>query len=196
MRYTKDHRKRTNKRIVEIASRRFRQDGIHAVGIAGLMSEAGLTHGGFYSHFKSKEDLITTSVAHALKKSFLRLKTHTQKNGDNLNALVSAYLHPVHREKPEKGCVFAAIGPELSRRPEESKEFINTLLEQFISMIDHYLPQTVPREKRHQTAMSIAALMVGAIQISRMLTDDRERDAVLENGIKSALLLAQAAASF
>ncbi len=194
MRYTKDHREKTNKRIIDIAARRFRQDGIHAVGIAGLMSEAGLTHGGFYSHFKSKEDLVTTALAHALEKSLSRLKSYAKKNGDDLNALVSAYLHPAHRDKPENGCAIAAIGPELSRRPKESNAVINDLIQAFIDMIDHYLPQTLPREERHRTAMSIASLMVGAIQISRILTDDRQREAVLENGIKSALLLAQAAA--
>ena len=108
------------------------------------------------------------------------------------NALVGAYLHPVHREKPEKGCAIAAIGPELGRRPEESKTIINDLIEQFIGLGDQYLPQTLSPETRHQAAMSIASLMIGAIQISRMLTDDKERDAALENGIKASLLLAQA----
>jgi TetR/AcrR family transcriptional repressor of nem operon len=191
MRYTKDHRENTYKRIVDVASQRFRKDGIQAVGIAGLMSEAGLTHGGFYSHFKSKEDLAIKAISQALTDTLSVLEGYAEDNNGGLQALISAYLHPVHREAPEKGCAIAAIGPELSRRPKASQQVISGKIEQFFGLIERHLPRTWGAEKRHRTAVSIFSLMVGALQVSRMMRDGKQRDAVLKDGIEAALALAE-----
>lgn len=192
MRYAKDHRENTNKKIIDIASRRFRKDGIQAVGIAGLMSDAGLTHGGFYSHFKSKEDLVVKSVTQALEETLLFLESHVQEHEGNIEKLLQAYLHPVHRDAPENGCAIAAIGPELGRRPQESKEVINRKIEAFFDLIEQYLPSGIAEEKKHKVAVSIFTLMVGALQVSRMMADQERRDEILKNGIHAALTLAGA----
>ena len=191
MRYGKDHRETTNKRITDIAARRFRKEGLQAVGIAGLMSDAGLTHGGFYSHFKSKEDLTIKALAHALEGSLARLDANARNNNGGLEALVSAYLHPIHRDEPENGCAIAAIGPELSRRPHESMEVISGLIEQFFDLIERHLPATAPPEKRRQTAMALFGLLVGTLQMSRMMSDEKQKDEVLKSGINAALALAE-----
>ncbi|MFZ2630881.1 MAG: TetR/AcrR family transcriptional regulator [Desulfosalsimonadaceae bacterium] len=189
MRYGKDHREKTNKRITDLASRRFRKEGIHAVGIAGLMADVGLTHGGFYSHFKSKEDLVMQALSNALKETLALLETYAEENNGGIEALVKAYLHPIHRETPEKGCAIAAVGPELSRLPKGSQQVINDFIEQFLALIEHYLPRTDLSEKRHQAAVAIFALLVGSIQISRMMSGEKQKDEVLKSGIDAALAL-------
>ena len=191
MRYAKDHRKNTYKRIVDVASQRFRKEGIQAVGIAGLMSEAGLTHGGFYSHFKSKEDLAIKAISQALESTMSALERYAEENNGGLEAMVSNYLHPIHREAPEKGCAVAAIGAELGRLPKASQQVISSQIEQFFSLIERHLPQTLDKERRHQTAVAIFSLMVGALQISRMMWDEKQRDEVLKNGLEAALALAK-----
>ncbi len=190
MRYTKDHRENTNKRIMDIASRRFRKEGIQAVGIATLMSDVGLTHGGFYSHFKSKEELAIKAISQALEETLALLESHAKDHHRELEALVLAYLHPIHRDTPEEGCAIAAIGPELSRRPKESKAIISTKIEQFFDLIKCHLNQDWPPEKRHRTAVSIFSLMVGTLQVSRMISDKTKQNEVLQDGIDAALTLA------
>lgn len=190
MRYGKDHRENTNKRITDLASRRFRKEGIHAVGIVGLMADADLTRGGFYSHFKSKEELVIKAVSNALEETLARLESYAEENNGGIEALVTAYLQPIHRETPENGCAIAAIGPELSKLPNESQQIISEFIERFFALIEKYLPRTGLPEKRHQTAMAIVALLVGAIQISRMMSGKKQKDEVLKNGIDAALALA------
>ena len=190
MRYSKDHRESTHKKIIDIASRRFRKEGIQAVGIAGLMSDAGLTHGGFYSHFKSKEELAVKAVIQALKETHAFLESHLKKHHGDFEKLIHAYLHPIHRDSPENGCAIAAIGPELSRRPKESQKMISKKIETFFDLIKRYLPSDFPDEKKQQTAVSIFSLMVGTLQVSRMISDENRKDEILENGIDAALTLA------
>ncbi|WP_054696579.1 TetR/AcrR family transcriptional regulator [Desulfosarcina cetonica] len=147
MRYPKDHRENTYKKIMDIASRRFRKEGIQAVGIAGLMSDAGLTHGGFYSHFKSKEELAVKSIIQALEETRAFLESYAKKNHGGLEKLIQAYLHPIHRDTPENGCAIAAIGPELSRRPKASQKMISQEIETFFGLIKRYLPSDFSDEK-------------------------------------------------
>src|SRR5476649_2238364 len=115
MRYAKGHKEATRKQIARIASGRFRRDGIEAVGVAGLMAGAGLTHGGFYSHFSSKEELVCAANSDALHASRAELAKAGARDG--LAGIVRAYMKPAHRDRPERGCAFAALTSEIARRP-------------------------------------------------------------------------------
>ena len=103
MRYGKDHKENTHRRVVEVASARLRKEGLDGVWVATLMGEAGLTHGGFYSHFASKEALVEEVIEAGMDETFARV-TEVSKEG-GLEGLIRFYLRPSHREHPERGFV-------------------------------------------------------------------------------------------
>src|SRR5919107_2355668 len=116
MRYSKDHRQATRRRIVETAGRRFKQDGIDGVGVATLMSDAGLTNGAFYAHFRSKEDLVANVLADQLRAQRQTFDAQSPDRG-GLKAFVRSYLSPQHRDECAEGCPSAALVDEIVRRP-------------------------------------------------------------------------------
>src|SRR5438874_3423410 len=106
MRYSKDHKQETRQRIVEVAGRRFKQDGIDGSGIATVMADAGLTNGAFYAHFDSKDGLVAATVAAQLRE---QRQTYTQRPDAEVEQLVREYLSVGHRDDPEHGCPSAAL---------------------------------------------------------------------------------------
>src|SRR2546423_1356238 len=122
MRYEKGHKDLTRARIVKTASRKFRKNGIEAVGIAGLMADAGLTHGGFYSHFDSKETLVREAVTRALDRSRDELTRIADADGGGIEKIIRTYLRPIHRDRPEHGCAAAALISELARHSQPTRK--------------------------------------------------------------------------
>src|SRR5579859_5205902 len=106
MRYGSDLKEETRKKILGIAARRFRQEGVEAVGVASLMADAGLTHGGFYAHFKSKEELAAAALEQALCESSGRIFALAEGDEDKIGTYIRAYLSPHHRDSAEAGCTF------------------------------------------------------------------------------------------
>src|SRR3954465_1169031 len=115
MRYAPEHNDETRERILAAASRLFREHGIAAVGLAKIMSEADLTVGTFYTHFKSKEALVRETLLRALKVRYEELEK-ALRAGD-LDMAVRAYLSPEHRDSPGAGCPTAALASEVARHP-------------------------------------------------------------------------------
>ena len=115
MRYQKDQKEITHRRVVEVAAARFRKDGLDGVGVATLMGEAGLTHGGFYSHFASKEALIQEVIDTGMDDSFARLTESTE--GAGIEGFIRRYLRPSHREHPERGCPPQLWAPKSADTP-------------------------------------------------------------------------------
>src|ERR1044072_1116956 len=104
-------------RMLEAAAQRFRERGFDGIGVADLMKEAGLTHGGFYGHFSSKEDLIAEACARASERSRERWKRLSERApGDPLAEIVRMYLTAKHRDSPGAGCLVAALGPDVARQ--------------------------------------------------------------------------------
>jgi AcrR family transcriptional regulator len=186
MRFEKGHKEATRRKIVEIASKKFREEGVEAVGIAGLMAAAGLTHGGFYAHFESKEALVREAVDAAFESSRM-------KQDAGLEALVRSYLRPSHRDNPGQGCVVAALAAEIGRHPEATKAAFTKRLERFVDRIARHLPPDVPETARQNTAMGILSVMIGALQMARAVTEEEVSLNMLEAGIQAALSLAEAA---
>jgi TetR/AcrR family transcriptional repressor of nem operon len=189
MRYEKGHKEATRQRIVETAAARFRKDGIDAVGVADLMAEAGLTHGGFYSHFSSKEDLIRAAVDAASATSAIRFDERVNEGG--LENWIRMYLRTGHRDHPERGCVVATLAAELARRPRETRKGFSERLTKVLAAIRERLPATMNAEQKRTTAVGIFAMLVGAVQMARAIDDPAASDQILEAGINSALALAQ-----
>lgn len=188
MRYEKGHKETTRRRIVETAAARFRKDGIEGVGLADLMAEAGLTHGGFYSHFSSKEDLVKAALEEIAQQSRNTFKRRIEEGG--LENWIRHYLRSEHRDHPEKGCVMATLGTELPRHPETSRACLTQRMKELIPQIESHLPSTLDASTRRKTATGLFATLVGALQMARTATDPVLSDEILEAGIATALSLA------
>jgi TetR/AcrR family transcriptional regulator, transcriptional repressor for nem operon len=187
VRYGNEHKQTTRRRIIEAAGRRLKRDGIDGSGIATLMADAGLTNGAFYAHFDSKEDLVANAVAEQL---------HEQREGFSaqppdragLEKIVREYLSVEHRDDPEGGCASAALLDEIGRSTDTVKRVYTDGL---LVVVDDIAARLVPDDPQSARAntLSVFALMVGTLQLSRALADRQLADEVLEHGIQNALAL-------
>jgi AcrR family transcriptional regulator len=186
MRYEKGHKEATRQKIVEVAAAEFRRNGIEGIGVADLMAKAGLTHGGFYSHFKSKEELVRAALQEAASKSRVR---KADEEGRNLEEIVRLYLRPEHRDAPERGCAFAALVAEIGRHGTETRKEVTASLERLLGILEKKLPEGTPH--RRKKAIGIFSTMLGALQLARTVSDKKLSDQIIEAGIESALNLAK-----
>ena len=190
VRYGKDHKLETRRRIVETAGRRFKRDGIDGSGVATLMKDAGLTNGAFYAHFESKEDLVATAVSEQLSEQREWLDAIAPGRA-GVEQMVREYLSPGHRDNPEEGCPSAALLDEIARCADPTKQSYTTSVLAFIDDIASRLTPGDPRSVR-VTVLSVYALMVGTLQLSRALADRRLADDILEQGVRNALTVLDA----
>jgi TetR/AcrR family transcriptional regulator, transcriptional repressor for nem operon len=181
-RYGKEHKQVTRRRIIEAAGRRLKRDGIDGSGVATLMADAGLTNGAFYAHFDSKDDLVSTTVADQLRE---QRETYSAQSFDEI---VRGYLSIQHRDDIEGGCPSAALLDEIARSSDAVKRAYTDGQVAIIDDVAARLSPDDPQSARLQ-ALSVFALMVGTLQVSRALADPRLADEVLEQGIKNALAL-------
>jgi len=190
MRYEKGHKEATRRRIVEVASQQLRKDGIGASGVAGLMARAGLTHGGFYSHFQSKDHLIEEALRNAIGqvKAWLAAAAETEEN--KLEAILRAYLSTSHRDVPETGCVAAALAPEIGRHSPAVRNLFTTNIVEHIDMLASLLPESAAPDARRSVATAIIAGTIGMIQLARAVDDEELSERILEDGMAACLTLA------
>jgi len=181
-RYGKEHKQATRRRIVEAAGRRLKRDGIDGSGVSALMADAGLTNGAFYAHFDSKEDLVATTVVDQLRGQ------RESYSAQSLEEIVRGYLSTQHRDDTEGGCPSAALLDEIARSSDPVKRAYTDGQVAIIDDVAARLAPVDPKLARVQ-ALSVFALMVGTLQVSRALTDQDLADAVLEQGIQNALTL-------
>lgn len=187
MRYGKGHKEETRQHIVEVAARKFREEGMAAAGIAGLMAEAGLTNGAFYNHFESKEHLVQEAMTHALDRRDAALREAGPGSGE---AFIRSYLSPGHRDGPGQGCFTAALAAEIARHPEPTREAFTRAVERTLGRIAAELPEAIPAEERERKAAAIYGVMVGSLQLARAVTDRELSDRILAGGLEAALALA------
>jgi TetR/AcrR family transcriptional regulator, transcriptional repressor for nem operon len=189
-RYGKQHKQATRQRILDTAGRRFKRDGIDGSGIATLMADAGLTNGAFYAHFASKEDLVATAVADQLRNQRDSLSTLAPGRA-GVEQYVRAYLSVEHRDNPDDGCPSAALLDEIGRCPDATKQAYTDGL---LAVIDDIAARLTPDDppSAHAKTLSVLALMVGTLQLSRALADPQLADEVLQQGIHNALTLLDA----
>lgn len=187
MRYEKGHKETTRRHILEVASAQFRQHGVAAVGLAGIMTEAGLTNGAFYTHFESKEDLVRAVLLDALTR-------REQKHRDNLEskagleATIRDYLSARHRDGAGSGCPTAALVAEVARHPKKTREAFTEKISDILPLMAAQIPEGTEEERRRK-AVAIYAMMVGALQLARAVNDRKLSDEILENAIDAALRL-------
>jgi len=191
VRYGKEHKLATRRRIIEMAGRRLKRDGIDGSGVATVMADAGLTNGAFYAHFASKEDLVATAVSDQLREQRERLAAVAPGRA-GLEQIVRAYLSPEHRDNPEEGCPSAALLDEIGRCADLTKQAYTDSVLAFIDDIAARLAPHDPQSARVKT-LSVYALIVGTLQLSRALADRQLADDILEQGIRNALTVLDAA---
>ena len=189
MRFEKGHKAATRRHIVDVASKRFRRDGVSAAGIAGIMGEAGLTNGAFYPHFESKEALVRESLASALAGQQHRLDGD-RRTGLDLEGAIRRYLNRAHLEDPAGGCPSAALLPEIARQPLPTRQTYEEGLQSYVSTLAALLPEAGSATSRRR-AIAIFGLMVGTLQFARAVPDAAKAEQILEGGVEAALHLAR-----
>ena len=186
MRYGSGHKEETRRRILDIAGRRFRDEGIEAVGVTSLMADAGLTHGGFYAHFKSKDELVCAALDQAMCDSSDRIFALAEKAEDKIGTYIRAYLSPAHRNSADNGCTFSTLAPELARQEGGARTAVSQNLNPYLDRIGRLLPTSDPASARRQ-ATALFSLLMGSLQLARLTEDPALSDSILESGIKAAL---------
>jgi TetR/AcrR family transcriptional regulator, transcriptional repressor for nem operon len=171
MKVTRQQAERNRKRVLDVAGRLFRENGFDGIGVDGLMKGAGLTHGGFYANFKSKEDLVAESCGRTLAELVEGWnKVAGEANGDPLKAIVAGYLSISHRDDPGNGCVLAALGADVARKSSAVRHAVTEGLRPFIELLTRSIPGR-SRTARHKKALTIYASLVGAMVLARAVDD-------------------------
>jgi TetR/AcrR family transcriptional repressor of nem operon len=188
MRYSKEHKQETHARIVKKASVRLREKGAHGIGVADLMKEAGLTHGGFYAHFDSREALVIEAFAYAMDRSTERWRKIAEETPPDkrLASIVETYLTPLHRDDPGHGCAVPTLGAEIARESSKTRKAFAAKLEQMIDMMaDQVLD--VPRKVARKQAVAALATMMGTLVLSRIAGTGEFSDEILNSGREAVL---------
>ncbi len=166
-------------RILDVATRLFRERGIDGIGLDDIMKAAGLTHGGFYGHFKSKEDLVAQACARAVSRMRQNwTNVIEQSTGDPLEALAATYLTPKHRDGAGRGCPMAALGPEVARQSHTVRRAFTDELRPFLEYLSSIV-QGTSSSRRRQKALATYASLVGALIVSRAVDDPTLSNEVL-----------------
>ncbi len=180
MRYGPEHKLETHQKIVKDASRRVRAEGLNGAAVSAVMKDAGLTHGGFYKHFRSKDDLLVESLREGFREIEDTLVHAAEQTppGEAWKAIVKNYLSLELCDHPERGCPLAALSPELARADKRMKPRIVAELVNYKSRMLPYMPgrRTVDKERAF---FAIFSTMIGAVEIARILPDRTMRERVL-----------------
>lgn len=166
----------SHSRIVDVASRAIRRGGYRGVGVADIMKEAGLTHGGFYAHFDSRDALLVEAMERAGEDNLASLveviERRLRKGGSRFRALIETYLHDAHIHRTEDGCVIAALASEMTRQEDVVRDEARRRVVAMVSLVRAALSDN----KNENEADVVTATMVGALQLARTLGGKAGRD--------------------
>jgi TetR/AcrR family transcriptional regulator, transcriptional repressor for nem operon len=180
MRYGPEHKLETHQKIVKDASRRVRAEGLSGAAVSAIMKDAGLTHGGFYKHFRSKDDLLLESLREGFREIEDALVHAAEQSppGEAWKVIVKTYLSMDLCEHPERGCPLAALSPELARADQRMKLQIAAELVNYKSRMLPFMPGQRAAEKE-RAFFAIFSTMIGAVEIARLLPDRAMQEKVL-----------------
>jgi TetR/AcrR family transcriptional repressor of nem operon len=171
----------SHERIVKAAAGRIRRDGVEGLGVADLMREAGLTHGGFYRHFGSRDDLVEEAVEAALAHGSRRAEAAARLGGtEALATIIDVYLSPLHRDKPETGCAVAALPADIARSSPRARAAYTAQVRRYLDLFAGLEPTGDPDDP-----YLILAALVGAIALARAVDDPVLSDEILEKAARS-----------
>jgi len=182
MRYPPEHKVEVHQKIVKDASRRIRAEGLTGAAVSTVMRDTGMTHGGFYKHFESKDDLLLQSLSEAFREILDRLVRAANDSGSSKpwEAIVKTYLSSEHCSRAESWCPLTALAPELMRVDKSTKNRIFHELRDYKDRMVPFMPGKKTSDKE-QAFFVIFSTMIGTIQIARLLPDPTTREKVLAN---------------
>jgi TetR/AcrR family transcriptional repressor of nem operon len=180
MRVSREQAAENRERILSVAAKLFRERGFDGIGVADLMRSAGLTHGGFYGHFASKEDLAAQACARALAGS-IEAWTRSAKPGkpSPLATVTASYLSAKHRDHPGSGCLLAALGTDVSRQGPSVRHTVTKGLRGLIDLLTRVVPGRSTAAKRERALATMASL-VGALVLARAVDDKTLSEEILQ----------------
>ena len=180
MRYEAEHKTRTRDRIVRNAARKLRAEGLSGPSVASVMKASGLTVGGFYKHFRSKDELLAEAIAEGFSESGEKIYSSLQKvpREDRWKELVRVYLSPEDCDHADVGCPVAALAPEMARAKLSIRKRISDLMKGRAQRWVEFMPGRTTGD-RQRNFLLIFTAMVGAVSVARILTDPGDRQKVL-----------------
>jgi len=185
MKVSREQAALNRERILEVAGQLFRERGFDGIGVADLMKEAGLTHGGFYGHFASKEELMAEASARALTNTFAFLSKQAERAaGDPLSTVAKSYLSSGHSDDPGTGCLLAALGPDVSRQGDAVRRTVTDYLRSTVDLLTT-LVSGKSKAARRQKAISTYATFVGTMVMARAVDDRALSQEILDAGLAS-----------
>ena len=176
MRQSREEKARTHQRIVELASARIREEGLGGPGVAEIMQAAGLTHGGFYKHFGSRDDLIAEAAQHAFAYADETLDHHAHDPHDPLASWVDWYASEEHRDDPGTGCPVAALVGDVGGADDRVRAGYSAVVERYIETLEGMLGGG---EDSRRQALIAASTLLGSVALSRAVDDEALSDEIL-----------------
>jgi TetR/AcrR family transcriptional regulator, transcriptional repressor for nem operon len=172
MRVSREQADKNREHVIDVASRLFRERGFEGIGVADLMKEAGLTHGGFYGQFKSKEDLKVQASRRALSRNKDRwAEVLAETPSEKLAALARFYLSDAHRDRRGEGCALAALGGDAPRYGPELQTAFKDGIEGYLELLGGIMSASSDEKRRDKTIAALST-MVGALVLSRAVGDE------------------------
>jgi len=183
MKVSRERAARNRERIVDAAAQLFRERGFEGIGVADLMKTAGLTHGGFYGHFASKDDLIAEASARALMQSLDKWSKIVERAPDDpLSGIADAYLARNHRDNPGVGCLLAALGPDIARQAPAVRRVVTDYVRSAFDLLAKLVPGK-SRSTKRQRAISAYATLLGTMVLARAVDDPALSREILDAGL-------------
>jgi TetR/AcrR family transcriptional repressor of nem operon len=179
MKKSKAETAQTRKRILEVASQAFKSNGIEATGVAEVMSAVGLTHGGFYRHFGSKEQLVAEACGISLAGLVQGYEEAAEGGRESFVKHIQSHLSPEYRDDRENGCPIVAMGSELVRADDATRATASKGLRELLDRIARWIPGK-DRDLAADEAIIVLTNMIGAVTVSRIVDDEKLSDRILD----------------
>jgi len=180
MRYSADHKAETHARLLRAAAAQMRKQGMDGVGVAEIMRGVGLTHGGFYAHFKCKDDLIAQAVSQIFADNAERFARWMKDiaPGERLGIFIERYLSPAHRDRPDRGCPLTTITADVTRQSAAARQAFDAGATSIFAHMEAMIPPGLG-DDRAMLARSILSEMAGAVALARAVGDPEQSDRIL-----------------
>ncbi len=178
-------------RVLDVAGKLFREHGFDGIGVADLMKQAGLTHGGFYGQFDSKENLMLEALTRAFEDNIqnwsqVAKQAERQEIGSALKAITTAYLSKAHRDQPSIGCVMASLGVDVARQTPTVRDHLTSGFRAFVNAMTQLFPQK-SAEVQHEKALALTASLVGGLILARAVNDEALSEEIMKAVAKNIL---------
>lgn len=180
MRVSRAQAEANRETVINVASRLFREHGFDGIGLKDLMKGAGLTQGGFYKQFESKDDLAALASRRAMEGATRRWSSVVASSPDPLQGVIDFYLSAGHRGETGDGCPLVALGSDAARQSKDVRKPFQDGIKGHLKVIEEMLSKSGDDDDAPRKAMAMLALMVGAVTLSRIVTDEKLADRLLE----------------